>query len=59
MGMEAIATARVITSCKSAEYALVPANMLVELVEPLEAVEPVDPLVPVDPVEPVEPLEPE
>jgi hypothetical protein len=50
--MEAMATARVITSCKSAEYSLVPANMLLVLVEPLELVELVEALVPVEPLEP-------
>jgi hypothetical protein len=55
MGMEAMATARVITSCKSAEYWLVPANMPVVLVELLEPVEPLELLDVLDPVEPLEP----
>jgi hypothetical protein len=53
--MEAMATARVITACKSAEYWLAPANMLLVLAELLEPVEPVelpDVLVPVEPLEP-------
>jgi hypothetical protein len=50
--MEAIATARVITSCKSAEYSLVPANMLSALAAPLELPELPELLELPDPLEP-------
>jgi hypothetical protein len=54
--MEAIWTARLMTSCKSAEYALVPVNRPVVPVEPVELLELLEVA---DPLEALEALEPE